>query len=170
MGVIGIMRKKITLLLVLSFFLILTNSAFPMGEAPTSPSIDKPEAELTKPVDVSPDVEQKKSLTVYITKTGSKYHRGRCSYLRYSSIPIDLNRAVEMGYTPCSRCKPPAPSVFPKYESKTKQAEQKEEIVYITKTGSKYHRFGCRYLRKSSIPITLKKAKEYGYTPCSVCW
>jgi len=45
--------------------------------------------------------------TVYITKTGKKYHRGNCSYLRQSKIPIPLSEAVERGYTPCSRCKPP---------------------------------------------------------------
>ncbi|MGE5551536.1 MAG: thermonuclease family protein [Bacteroidota bacterium] len=42
-------------------------------------------------------------------------------------------------------------------------------IVYITKTGAKYHRAGCRYLSKSSIAISLKDAKARGYTPCSVC-
>lgn len=41
--------------------------------------------------------------------------------------------------------------------------------VYITKTGSKYHRDGCRYSSESKIPITLKDAKARGYGPCSVC-
>lgn len=41
------------------------------------------------------------------------------------------------------------------------------QTVYITRTGSKYHRSGCRYL-KSKIPISLEKAKQ-SYEPCSVC-
>jgi len=42
------------------------------------------------------------------------------------------------------------------------------QTVYITKTGSKYHSAGCRYLSRSQIPISLEKAiKRYG--PCSVC-
>ena len=41
--------------------------------------------------------------------------------------------------------------------------------VYITKTGEKYHRNGCRYLSQSKIAISLAKAKAQGYTPCSVC-
>jgi hypothetical protein len=49
------------------------------------------------------------------------------------------------------------------------QATDTEEIVYITRTGSKYHRASCRYLSKSMIPISLKDAKARGYTPCSVC-
>ena len=46
--------------------------------------------------------------TVYITRTGEKYHLGSCSYLRQSKIPIALADAVNMGYTACSRCDPPA--------------------------------------------------------------
>lgn len=42
-------------------------------------------------------------------------------------------------------------------------------IVYITKTGKKYHTSGCSSLRKSKIPITLAEAKAKGYTPCSRC-
>lgn len=41
--------------------------------------------------------------------------------------------------------------------------------VYITRTGEKYHRLGCRYLSKSCIPISLPDAKARGYTPCKVC-
>lgn len=47
--------------------------------------------------------------------------------------------------------------------------EKKETIVYITRTGSKYHRAGCRYLSRSQIPISLSDAKSNGYDPCSVC-
>ena len=41
--------------------------------------------------------------------------------------------------------------------------------VYITKTGKKYHRDGCRYLSRSRIPISLSDAESEGYGPCSVC-
>jgi hypothetical protein len=49
------------------------------------------------------------------------------------------------------------------------QPQTKEQTVYITKTGKKYHRATCRYLSKSKIPTSLKDAKANGYTPCSVC-
>jgi len=42
-------------------------------------------------------------------------------------------------------------------------------IVYITKSGDKYHTCDCRYLKKSKIATTLGVAKANGYTPCSVC-
>ncbi len=46
-------------------------------------------------------------MIVYITKTGSKYHRENCSSLRSSRIPISLSEAKQRGYEPCKICKPP---------------------------------------------------------------
>jgi methylphosphotriester-DNA--protein-cysteine methyltransferase len=43
------------------------------------------------------------------------------------------------------------------------------QTVYITKTGSKYHRTSCQYLRKSKFAVTMKEAVERGYEACSVC-
>ncbi len=51
--------------------------------------------------------------TVYITKTGSKYHTATCSYLKSSKIPISLSEAAKRGYTPCSRCNAPTLSSGP---------------------------------------------------------
>jgi hypothetical protein len=45
--------------------------------------------------------------TVFVTKTGAKYHRDGCQYLRQSQIAIELDRAIAQGSTPCSRCRPP---------------------------------------------------------------
>ena len=47
--------------------------------------------------------------------------------------------------------------------------EDDNPIVYITRTGKKYHREGCRALKSSKIPITLKEACDRGYTACSLC-
>lgn len=49
---------------------------------------------------------QKISTTVYITKTGAKYHSAGCRYLSKSQIPISLNDA-KRSYSPCSVCNPP---------------------------------------------------------------
>jgi methylphosphotriester-DNA--protein-cysteine methyltransferase len=45
--------------------------------------------------------------TVYITKTGEKYHAEHCASVRKSKIAIRLDQAVSRGYEPCKRCKPP---------------------------------------------------------------
>ncbi len=44
--------------------------------------------------------------TVYTTKTGKKYHNETCKYLKYSKKEITLRKAIELGYSPCSVCKP----------------------------------------------------------------
>lgn len=43
------------------------------------------------------------------------------------------------------------------------------ETVYITPTGNKYHRAGCRTIKKESTPISRSEAIEQGYEPCKVC-
>jgi hypothetical protein len=47
-----------------------------------------------------------KEVTVYATRTGSKYHRSDCRHLSKSKIPISLEEAAER-YGPCSVCRPP---------------------------------------------------------------
>lgn len=47
-------------------------------------------------------------------------------------------------------------------------ADPESVTVYVTRTGTKYHRSGCRHLSKSSIPTPLSEAKTR-YSPCSVC-
>ena len=44
---------------------------------------------------------------VHITKTGSKYHRAGCQYLKSSDREVPLEDAVNCGYEPCLKCKPP---------------------------------------------------------------
>lgn len=45
--------------------------------------------------------------TVYITKTGEKYHRDGCSSLSRSKIAMSLKDAISKKYTPCKKCNPP---------------------------------------------------------------
>ena len=42
-----------------------------------------------------------------------------------------------------------------------------EQLVYVTRTGAKYHREGCRFLTRSQIPLALKDVGSH--EPCSVC-
>ena len=116
--------------------------------------------------------------TVYVTRTGKKYHRDGCRYLSSSKIRSTLQDAVR-AYGPCSVCKPPVATVpasaqTAKGPGDGKTATPKKppvdplQTVYVTKTGTKYHRAGCRYLSKSSVAKTLKTAATR-YSACSVC-
>ncbi len=120
--------------------------------------------------------------TVYVTKTGKKYHRASCRSLRKGRIPMTLEEAVEKGYKPCGICKPPSPDLSgsdPTLPSPVPAVKQGQpsiaagslsgQTVYVTKTGKKYHRAGCRSLRKGRIPMTLEEAAQKGYEPCGIC-
>ena len=59
-----------------------------------------------QPVQQVEQIPPSESYTVYITKTGTKYHTSGCSYLKNSKIAISKDTAIAQGYTACSRCKP----------------------------------------------------------------
>jgi hypothetical protein len=44
------------------------------------------------------------------------------------------------------------------------------QIVYVTKSGKKYHAEGCKSLGRSKIPMKLEDAQKRGLTPCGSCW
>ena len=44
----------------------------------------------------------------------------------------------------------------------------KEIIVYVTRTGKKYHTKSCRYGKRSSRSLTLEEAQRE-YEPCKIC-
>src|SRR5690606_37525780 len=46
-------------------------------------------------------------MTVYLTRTGEKYHLDDCPSLRSSKIPSTLQEASDRGYEPCGICRPP---------------------------------------------------------------
>jgi hypothetical protein len=63
---------------------------------------------------------------------------------------------------------PNAPGRDHQFVAAAAQADPATLTVYITKTGEKYHRDGCRYLSRSRIPIPLKEAAKR-FEPCKVC-
>ena len=60
------------------------------------------------PIFTSPVLAAAKSSTVYITRTGSCYHRGTCRYLRQSKIKTNVVKAKKLGQRACKVCKPPS--------------------------------------------------------------
>jgi hypothetical protein len=44
-----------------------------------------------------------------------------------------------------------------------------DNLVYVTKTGEKYHTEECSSLRNSKIEIFLGEAISKGYEPCQLC-
>lgn len=57
--------------------------------------------------ETEPSAEEPVGQTVYVTKSGTKYHLGTCSHLSKSKIEKSLTEAKNAGYEPCKTCNPP---------------------------------------------------------------
>lgn len=78
--------------------------------------------------------------------------------------PWDWRRGMRANEAVAS---PVAASAAPLSSPASERAEE-ERTVYVTASGSKYHRAGCQHLAKSSRAIPYSQAKER-YSPCSRC-
>jgi micrococcal nuclease len=47
--------------------------------------------------------------TIYVTRSGEKYHASGCGSLRGGGTPMRLSQALARGLTPCGACSPPGP-------------------------------------------------------------
>lgn len=72
-----------------------------VSPAVTTPASQTPTQSITQPAQ-----QDTQSNTVYVTKTGKKYHQAGCKSLSSSAIPINLEDAKKQGYEPCSICNP----------------------------------------------------------------
>jgi competence protein ComEC len=91
--------------------------------------------------------------TIIVTTDGSK---------------ITVNTAPTPYQSNAPPAVPPVPATKPGSSAPPVAAETQNVTVYVTNTGAKYHRDGCRYLSKSKIAISLEDARR-SYGPCSVC-
>ena len=67
--------------------------------------------------------------TVYITESGKKYHVKECGHAK-NAKPVDILKAVEAGYEPCSACHPPIVTSSGKIQQqKTDQVENRSDYV-----------------------------------------
>jgi len=54
--------------------------------------------------------------------------------------------------------------------SKQVESSQKiESVVYVTRTGKKYHRSTCRYAAKATRSMPRSEAEALGYGACGIC-
>jgi len=80
-------------------------------------------------------------ITVYITKTGKKYHTANCFYLRGSGIPKKLSD-VKDSYSPCSKCNPQTAQINEdnnKKQQTSTETTSNGQPIYTGPRGGKYH-------------------------------
>ena len=94
--------------------------------------------------------------------------------VRYG-ILLALALLLAVGYFGCSKGDNAAKGTdsstvhnTPSSRDSAAKVQDNDPIVYITRTGAKYHSAGCRYLAKSCIPKKLSEVKGR-YGPCSQC-
>lgn len=92
------------------------------------------------------------SQTVYTTKTGEKYHKESCRYLKYSKKETTIDKAKVLGYSACGVCKPTkentkessnaaSNAITPKAENRTpKKKAIATQCTGKTKTGKRCKR------------------------------
>lgn len=101
---------------------------------------------------------------VYVTKNASVYHRRRsCQYLNVSIRTVlgkDVGKERNLDrskYYACPKCT----------KNRTKK-ERREDVVYITEYGNRYHdSILCRELKRDIRLVPMKEAQ--GLKPCSSC-
>ncbi|CAD8192990.1 unnamed protein product [Paramecium pentaurelia] len=52
---------------------------------------------------------------------------------------------------------------------KVSNFDESQNIVFITKSGVKYHNAQCNYLNNSKTPLTIREALKRGFTSCQRC-
>lgn len=97
--------------------------------------------------------------SVYVTKTGKKYHNENCSSLSSSKISIDLSEAIDKGYTPCKKCKPDEKLKGNTQNSTTPPKEQQ------VKSNSNVTSQQCEAITKSGT-----RCKRKAQTGSKFCW
>jgi type IV secretory pathway VirB10-like protein len=78
------------------------------------------------------------------------------------------NTATTLPSKPIRPAQPVAPEINDDSPPLAADDDEEETTVYVTRTGKKYHRAGCRYLSRSKILMSLEDAQAE-YEPCSVC-
>lgn len=88
-----------------------------------------------------------------------------------AATPPDAQTAREPAQTPQETQQTTAQSGEPKQEQPVQREEFKDEerVVYITPTGEKYHKKGCRTIKGDCTEIGINDAIARGYTACGVC-
>lgn len=134
-------------------------SVFSSPNTSTTPAPTKTPAPSPTPINPRPIT---MDTVVFVNQYGALYHVSGCSLIGDERTTMKASEASEQGYKPCKLCidRSSVPNATP---------TPAPVIVYVTNTGTKYHREGCQYLSYSCIEMELDTAIAYGYTPCSVC-
>ncbi|MBK7254618.1 MAG: hypothetical protein IPI04_12075 [Ignavibacteria bacterium] len=88
------------------------------------------------------------SQTVYITKSGKKYHTEKCRYAKNAN-PVSLSEAVSRGLTPCSICNPGSETESESVTGTEKNSFTGDELITKPYTEKKQTKVQCSAMTKA---------------------
>jgi RNA polymerase subunit RPABC4/transcription elongation factor Spt4 len=100
------------------------------------------------------------SQTVYVTNSGSKFHKGSCRYLNKSAMSVDLSDALNHGYTACKVCKP----LSSDYQDQNGYRESNSNNYYDSSSEDQYE-VQCSAITKAGTRCKRMTKYSNGY-----CW
>ena len=92
---------------------------------------------------------------------------GQPAYSDYS-IKWEEEPLIELAeVSEASEAEKPSEDIIKPHEPSEIKSENR--MVYVTKSGEKFHNEDCSALSKSKMEIDYNEALEKGYTPCGKC-
>ena len=79
------------------------------------------------------EVVKEEVVKVYVTKTGTKFHKANCKSLSKSKIEKDFKEVMLSNYEPCNNCHSDVECRQLKEEQKKLKEEQKKTLTIATK-------------------------------------
>ena len=79
------------------------------------------------------EVVKEEVVKVYVTKTGTKFHKANCKSLSKSKIEKDFKEVMLSNYEPCNNCHSDIECRQLKEEQKKLKEEQKKTLTIATK-------------------------------------
>lgn len=168
-------RILVTVVAVFFVFLVLICTVNALKEQFTAPADDDLyAAESITADDIEPEITDPEPREAATTKTETQAHTNETTQNNSAQTTAKTTKAKQPAKKEKSSTSTAAKETKSKQHTPTKsryvapEDKKSSETVYITNTGRKYHRSGCRFL-KSKHAISKKAAIQQGYQPCGTC-
>ena len=104
------------------------------------------------------------SQTVYITKSGKKYHTEKCRYAKNANA-VTISEAVSKGLTPCSVCNPGSETETESVTGTEKNSFTGDEQITKPSSEKKQTKVQCSAMTKAG-----KRCKRMTDNENGKCW
>ena len=158
------MKKFVILLIILSFFIIQCSDESSNGNKQSQVS-----AELSEDNQILEEEESFLHETEVETNVVKNEEKSKAVVKENKATEIKTNELKNIAETNETKANENTEVETITETVSENKIEDIEKVVYITKTGKKYHLEDCRTLRGEKETIDLNEAIKNGYEACKVC-